>query len=115
MSYTEVSFITKELNSIRADLKQKANDLSKVDKELIDTYHAIEISTLSHVTISHKLCCKLKTILIDRRVLKEDISILHATEDAFVKLLKAHNRVEANRKRIDSESKKSLNKILKSE
>ena len=85
---------------------------SLLDKSVNDTYHAIEYSTLSHVSISHKLCSHLKDLLIQRRLIKQKISLCTMLLNDLTNINNRIKQINNNNNKVKAQSIISLNKIL---
>lgn len=98
---------------VKKELDDLRKQLSVIDREMNDTYHAIEVATLSHVSISHKLCSHLKSVLVQRRKIKNEITVFQSFFDRLLLVGETINNCNKNNMRIEKESHVSLKRILK--
>lgn len=79
------------LNSLD-NYKDSLNEsLSLKDQSLSDLYHYIEFNKLDSKG-SYRMIKELKSVLTDRRKIKDDMSILHSFEEQKDRLIKKENR-----------------------
>lgn len=77
----EISLLFSQFEKLVQYKETQIKKLSDVDNELSRIYHIIEGIDITHVSQSHKLFKELKAILIERRLIKKEASLIQSTID----------------------------------